>query len=90
MARIRFRSVRSRLAVAVAVAVAVIAPVVAVAGPATASLSGTGWVMQSLPANYEIASGGLPAAPVSCARGTQFCVVITNDTAVTGPGGIIG
>lgn len=90
MARIRFRSVRSRLALAVAVAAAVIAPVVAVAGPATASLSGKGWVMQSLPANYEIGSGGVPPAPVSCARGTRFCVVIINDTAVTGPGGVIG
>lgn len=90
MASIRSRSMRSRLAVALAVAAAVIAPVVAVAGPATASLSGPGWVMQSLPANYDIGSGGVSPSPVSCVRGTQFCVVISNDTAVTGPGGIIG
>ena len=90
MASIRSRSARSRLAVALAVAVAVIAPVVAVAGPAIASLSGPGWVMQSLPANYDIGSGGVSPSPVSCVRGTQICVVISNDTAVTGPGGVIG
>ncbi|HEY2128541.1 MAG TPA: hypothetical protein VGH77_15265 [Streptosporangiaceae bacterium] len=89
MASIRSCFVRSRLAVIAAVAAAVVAPSVAVAGPAQASLSGTSWVQQTLPAGYAIGAG--PVSPaVSCVRGTKFCVVIAEDTAVTGPGGIVG
>jgi hypothetical protein len=49
---------------------------------AQAALSGTDWIQQTLPANYFIGSGGPPLSPVSCAPGTQFCLVIANDSAV--------
>lgn len=78
-------SVRSRLAVITAVAVAAIVPALALAGPAQASLSGTSWVQQTLPAGYVVGPGPIDAV-VSCVRNTKFCVVITEDTAVNGPG----
>jgi hypothetical protein len=51
------------------------------APPAGAALSGTDWTEQTLPANDFIAGGGTPLSPVSCVPGTQFCVVIANDSA---------
>jgi hypothetical protein len=67
------------------VAVATIVPALAVAGPAQASLSGTSWVPQTLPAGYVVGPGPIETV-VSCVRNTKFCVVITEDTAVNGPG----
>jgi large repetitive protein len=85
MASLRSCFARSRLAVIAAAALAAAVPAVAVAGPAQASLSGTSWVQQTLPAGY-VAGPGPIGTVVSCVRGTKFCVVITEDTAVSGPG----
>jgi len=57
--------------------------------PAQAALSGSDWIMKKLPARYTIGTG--PAvSPVSCVRGTKFCVAIVPDTANLFDGGVIG
>src|SRR5262249_33599566 len=55
------------------------------AGPARASaagLSSADWTAQALPTDFFIAGGATPVSPVSCVQGSQFCLAITNDSAV--------
>jgi hypothetical protein len=54
---------------------------------APASLSGTDWSEVSLPAGYFVNDD---PTPVSCVSGTQFCLTVTKDVAVTQPGGGTG
>jgi hypothetical protein len=70
-------------------AAAIAAAAIASAGPAQAALSGNDWTEQALPANYSI-GGGPPLSPVSCVPGTQFCVVIVDDSANIVNGFFIG
>lgn len=81
----RLRTARRRIRLAVILGVAVAAPAALAGWPAQAGLTGAGWTAVTLPANYVISDGssGPPLSPVSCAAGTQFCVVIASDTAVT-------
>jgi hypothetical protein len=73
----------------VVTAAAIAAAAVASAGPARAALPGNHWTEQALPANYSI-GGGPPLSPVSCVPGTQFCVVIADDSANIVNGFFIG
>jgi large repetitive protein len=63
-----------------------------VTAPAQAALSGTGWTAATLPASFVIGDGqnGPAGSPVSCVPGTEFCVVIATDDAVTVDGTYIG
>ena len=51
---------------------------------ASAGLSGTGWSAVTLPTDNYL---NPDPYPVSCASGTQFCLAVTKDAAVTLPGG---
>ncbi|MGN6678794.1 MAG: WD40/YVTN/BNR-like repeat-containing protein, partial [Streptosporangiaceae bacterium] len=78
----------ARLRMALAVVSALLAVIAAGAGPAVparASLTGTDWVMQTLPANFLIGSNSPSFAPVSCVPGTGFCAVIVGDTDLVNP-----
>lgn len=79
-----------RLAIAATVAAAATLPVTFALTPAAANLLTGDWVMQTLPANFQIWRGAAPIDPVSCVSGTQFCVAITSDLAVAGVNGTIG
>lgn len=89
MASIFQRAARRRLGAALTVGVAIFAPAIALAGPADAALSGTGWSAASLPANFDLVNAA-PLSPVTCVHGTQFCVVIAGNDSVTGPNNLIG
>jgi hypothetical protein len=89
MASIVQRAVRRRLWTALIVGAAIATPVIGLAGPASAALSGTGWSEATLPANFDLVNAA-PLSPISCVHGTQFCVVIAGDDAVTGVNGLIG
>jgi hypothetical protein len=82
---------RARVAGVLALVAAMAAPVLT-AAPAQAALSGSHWTQQTLPANFVIADGsnGPPLSPVSCVRGTRFCLVVAADQAVTVNGFFIG
>lgn len=51
------------------------------ATPASASLSSGDWTAVPLPASYFIDNTHTFAAPVSCVRHTQFCMVLTSNSA---------
>jgi hypothetical protein len=82
---------RARIAGVLAL-VAALAASVGVAAPAQAALSGSNWSQQTLPPNFVIADGsnGPPLSPVSCVRGTRFCLAVAADQAVTVNGFFIG
>jgi hypothetical protein len=64
---------------------------IGLAVPAQAALSGSDWTAVKLPARYaDGITGGPGISPVSCVRGTQFCVAITGDTKNIVNGGNIG
>jgi hypothetical protein len=67
---------------------AVAAPVILMAGPAQAALSGGNWTAATIPAGFDLAYGD--QFPVSCVRGTKFCVAVGDDDDVTGPNDSIG
>lgn len=77
--------IRAGVLSAVTIAVAATAALGTIA-PAQAALSGTGWTEVNLAARYSYPS----ISPVSCVRGQQFCVVITNDSKVIDPNDEIG
>lgn len=71
-----------------ALAAAVLGPV-----PADAGLTpGTGWTAATLPSGFIIGDGndGAPQSPMSCVPGTEYCVAIITDQAVTNQNGLIG
>ena len=72
-----------RLRAALVIGTAITLPAMVMAGPAQAALSGTGWTAASLPANFDLVNGP-PLSPVSCVRGTRFCVVVAGNDAVQG------
>ena len=72
---------RRRALGALAAAVAAMT-VLGTAGPASASLSSSNWTAVPLPAGYYI-NNRTPVAPVSCVPNTQFCMVMTTDSADT-------
>ena len=80
---------RAILAVGTAVlAAAVLGPV-----PADAGLTpGTGWTAAALPSGFLISDGsdGPPQSPLSCVPGTEYCVAIVTDQAVTNDNSMIG
>jgi photosystem II stability/assembly factor-like uncharacterized protein len=76
-----FTLVRTRRRALGALAAAIAAvTVLGTAGPASASLSSSNWTVVPLPAGYFI-NFRTPVAPVSCVRNTQFCMVMTTDSA---------
>jgi photosystem II stability/assembly factor-like uncharacterized protein len=78
-----FTLVRTRRRALGALAAAVAAAtMLGTAGPASASLSSGNWTAVPLPAGYFI-NNRTPVAPVSCVRQTQFCMVMTTDSADT-------
>ena len=79
------RSARLKAALAAASVIAAALAANAAVLPAQGSLSGTDWVMQTLPANFVIGSNDPAIAPVSCVPGTGFCVVVAGDTALLDP-----
>jgi hypothetical protein len=89
MATLWGRARRSRLGALLVIGAAITAPVIMLAGPANAALSGTGWSAATLPANFDLVNGP-PLTPVSCVHGTKFCVAVAGDDAVSGPNGVIG
>jgi hypothetical protein len=58
--------------------------------PAQAALSGSDWIMKTLPARYSIGTAGPAVSPVSCVPGTKFCVAIVPDTKNLVDGSIVG
>jgi hypothetical protein len=77
-----------RFRAAVITGAAIAAPVVLMASPAQAALSGTGWTAAVVPAGFDLTDA--PFSPVSCVAGMHFCVVVTDDLAVQGVNGSIG
>jgi len=82
------RAARGRFRAALILGAAIAAPVILMASPAQAALSGTGWTAAAVPANFDFTDAAF--SPVSCVAGTQFCVVVTDDLAVQGVSGLIG
>lgn len=78
-----------RLRAALIVGTAIALPAILMAGPAQAALSSGNWTAATLPANFDLVNAA-PLSPVSCVRGTQFCVVVAGDDAVLGVNGVIG
>jgi hypothetical protein len=58
------------------------APLILMAGPAQAALSSGNWTAATLPAGFDLVNAA-PLSPVSCVRGTRFCVVVAGDDDVT-------
>lgn len=86
-------SARRRAGVIAALtAVLALATATGTTSTARAALSGTDWTAQALPANYLIGNGinGPAVSPVSCAPGTQFCLVVLGDSANITSGGNTG
>lgn len=83
------RAVRRRLGTALILGAAIAVPVIGLAGPASAALSGTGWSEATIPAPWDFVNAA-PLSPISCVHGTQYCVVIAGNDAVTGENGLIG
>ena len=77
-----FTFVKTRLRAISTLAAAAAAIVLGTAGPASASLSSDNWTAVPLPAGYFI-NFRAGVAPVSCVRDTQFCMVMTSDSANT-------
>lgn len=86
LTRAALSGVRAKLAMAAAGALlASLAVGAGPAVPARASLSGSDWVMQTLPPDFVIGANTPSFAPVSCVPGTKFCVVLAGDTALVNP-----
>jgi hypothetical protein len=93
MASSKLRAARLRPSLALLVcAASAAASMLFVAAPAQAGLTGTGWTVATLPVGFVIGNGqdGPGVSPVSCVPGTEFCVVIATDDAVTVDGYYIG
>ena len=92
MASAKLHAARLRPSLALLVCASSVAAALFVAAPAQAGLTGTGWTAATLPADFVIANGqnGPAGSPVSCVPGTEFCVVIATDNAVTVDGTYIG
>lgn len=74
---------RMRAVIALTAAAAT-AAVLGTAAPASASLSSDNWTAVALPTGY-LMNSQTGAAPVSCVRHAQFCMVMTTDSADVNP-----